>query len=240
MKSAGSENPIFKYARGEASPGQSGMSRRQMVQRLLSSAGGSAAFASLAHANLAQQGSEPPNVTPAGSEAANSTAPVEWSPQFLDAHQNETVIALAERIVPGSTGAQVNRTIDLLLSVETQQNQRKFFESLSAFDAQAIERHRQPFVSLTAEQQNSILTVASTANSGQAKGDSADSEPGASDSSGSLGKESPMTLRDHFENIKDWVVKSYYSSEVGLKDLGWTGRVMWDSFEGCQHPDEHQ
>jgi hypothetical protein len=36
------------------------------------------------------------------------------------------------------------------------------------------------------------------------------------------------------------VVRSYYNSEAGLKDLGWTGRVMWDSFPSCEHPDGHK
>jgi gluconate 2-dehydrogenase subunit 3-like protein len=170
--------------------------------------------------------------------AASSTASGEWSPQFLDPHQNETLTVLAERIIPGSGRAQVNRTIDLLLTVDTQQNQGKFLESLSAFDAEGIQRHGQPFLRLTEEQQLAILTTASTAEAAPKEADG-DWDPWSGSSSSGTASESHLTLRDHFDVVKEWVGKAYFSSEVGLRDLGWTGRVMWDSWPGCQHPDGH-
>jgi hypothetical protein len=47
------------------------------------------------------------------------------------------------------------------------------------------------------------------------------------------------TLRDHFENIKTWVRGAYYSSELGMRELGWTGRVFYEKMPACQHPDGH-
>jgi len=234
-----SENPIFRFARGETGPNQGGMSRREMVRQLLSGVGGTAAAASLAGAKPLPLRAQPSSAAQAQGAAAPAAAS-EWSPQFLDAHQNETLVALAERVVPGSSQAQVNRMIDLLLTVDTQSNQRKFLESLSAFEAEALQQHRQPFASLSEEQQVDMLTAASTAKSSKKQ---AGSESEAVSWFGPLGpaeEEAPMTIRDHFENIKDWAVKSYYSSEVGLKDIGWTGQVMWESFPSCEHPDEHK
>ena len=49
-----------------------------------------------------------------------------------------------------------------------------------------------------------------------------------------------VTLRDHFDNLKGWISGAYYSSEVGMRELGWTGQVMFESFPGCEHPDGHQ
>jgi hypothetical protein len=239
------ENPIFRFARG-----REGLSRRQMVQRLIGTAGGGAALVSLGP--LAPATGDGPSTRSVGHPGAHGaehqaeasgSAPAanagDWSPAFLEAHQNQTLIVLGERIIPGSSRAQVNRMIDLLLTADTQQNQRKFLESLSAFDAEAIARHRQPFRSLTGEQQIAILTTASTGESGQ-KASDGDWNPWAgSSSSATSASESPLTLRDHFDNIKDWVARSYYSSEIGLRELGWTGRVAWDSFPSCEHPDGH-
>jgi Gluconate 2-dehydrogenase subunit 3 len=236
MRGVKSENPVFRYAREGGRDDRHGFSRREMVQQLLTGVGGSAALASLGRADSrrAQQESPSGNPSPAGTEVTRSA---EWSPQFLDAHQNETLTVLAERIVPGSGKAQVNRLIDLLLSVEIEPNQRKFLQSLSAFDAEAIRRHRQPFASLTEEQQNEILTAASEGVPGQRPKEWYESD---SDVANPTTEGGPMTLRNHFENMKQWVVETYYNSEVGLKDLGWTGRVMWDSFPACEHPGGHK
>jgi hypothetical protein len=233
------ENPIFRFARGS-----DGMSRRQMVQRLIGTAGGGAALVTLGPlAQAADSKAGAPadphsNAEGQNAAAASPAASGEWSPQFLDRHQNETLTALAERIIPGSGRAQVNRTVDLLMTVEAPLSQRRFLESLSAFDAEGIKRHGQPFLRLSEDQQIAILTTASTAEAGP-KEEGGDWDPWSGSSSSETASESHLTLRDHFEVVKEWVGKAYFSSEVGLRDLGWTGQVMWDSWPGCQHPDGH-
>jgi hypothetical protein len=171
-------------------------------------------------------------------EAAYSqAAAADWQPVFLDSHQNETLIALAEQILPNSTQAQVNRFIDTLISVDTQENQKKFLASLGAFDHEGITRYKQPFKELSEDQQNGILTAASTAKpsepgqGGRRRRRPTVATPG--------GEEPVLTLRDHFENIKGWVSGAFYSSEFGMKELGWTGQVAWESLPGCPHPDGH-
>jgi Gluconate 2-dehydrogenase subunit 3 len=196
-----------------------GLNRRQVMQRLLGTAG---TVLVLGHTM----------------EAADSQAAApDWQPVFFDSHQNETLIALAERILPNSTRALVNRFIDTLISVDTQENQKKFLASLGAFDHEGIRRYNQPFKDLTEDQQNAILTAASTA------------QPSAPGQSGrrrrrptvsAPGSEAPtLTMRDHFENIKGWVSGAFYSSELGMKELGWTGQVAWASLPGCPNPDGH-
>lgn len=49
----------------------------------------------------------------------------------------------------------------------------------------------------------------------------------------------PPTLRDRFEHLKGWIVGAYYSSEIGMRELGWTGNVFFASFPGCEHPGGH-
>ncbi len=213
-----------------------GLNRREMVQRLLAGAGAGFAFPAVAtshpiHKHLASLS------TLDQADAKSSAA--DWAPEFLDPHQNETLTVLAERIVPASTKAQVNRFIDLLLTVDTQENQKKFLASLGAFEAEAINRFGRPFKDLTEDQQNQILTVASTEKPGRPEGSSNWSWL-AVPSKESSETETRVTIRDHFENIKGWVSGAYYSSEVGMRELGWTGDVYFDSFPGCEHPEGHK
>src|SRR5260370_32490813 len=112
-----------------------GINRREMVRRLLGGAGVGYAIPAVAashpiHKHLAD--------AVALTEADAKVAASEWKPHFLDLHQNATLIVLAERIVPGSSKAQVNRFIDLLLSVDTPETQQKFNNSLSAMDGESL------------------------------------------------------------------------------------------------------
>jgi Gluconate 2-dehydrogenase subunit 3 len=211
-----------------------GMNRRQMVERMFGVAGAAFALPGLAAAHPIRKHLASPAVLEAADAQA---AAVEWSPEFFDLHQNETFTALAERMVPGSTEARVNRFVDLLLSVDSMESRTGFLAALSAFDAEAIRHHGRPFKDLTEEQQNQILTKASTSGSAPPPGNSyrEEMEPPALPSTNSQAQ----TLRDHFEYLKGWVSGAYYSSEVGMKDLGWDGNNFYSGFPGCQHPDEH-
>lgn len=216
-----------------------GMNRREMVRRLATAVTAGTAAAALpgvlsAHPVVRHMANEA-TLNQADAKAADPA----WAPAFFDPHQNETVIVLAERIVPGSTEAQVNRFVDLLLSVDSQETQKAFVNSLSAFEAYSLEHYQKPFKDLTDDQQNHVLTVASTAKPGR-------SFPEFGRRPGVLGPREqgpggnhPLTLGDHFENLKHWVSGAYFSSEPGMKFLGWTGQVMWASYPGCQHPAGH-
>lgn len=218
--------PVFKNT-----PTGRGMTRRQMVQRLLGSAGAGAILPAIAaahpiHKHLADA---------AVLEAADAQAAAEnWSPSFLDAHQSETLVVLGERIVPGSSKAQVNRFIDLLLGVETQEHQKRFLASLSAFEAEALSRYRRPFNELDEEEQDEILTVASAGKPSRKEDEASSDLPSEESSPSSL-----VTLRDYFDNLKGWISGAYYSSEIGMRELGWDGNYFYESFPGCQHPEGH-
>ena len=165
------------------------------------------------------------------------TVALDWAPEFLDVHQNESLIALAERMIPGSTQAQVNRFIDLLLTVDTQESKEHFLASLGAFEAESRSRFGHSFLVLTEDQQTQILTVASM----EEPGNTPASENWLWFSVPSRASSEPIqiTLRDHFQNLKTWITRAYYSSEVGMRELGWTGQYFYESFPGCEHPDGH-
>ena len=44
-----------------------------------------------------------------------------------------------------------------------------------------------------------------------------------------------VTLRDHLDHLKGWIAGAYYSSEAGLKELGYTGQMFFTSFPDCTH-----
>jgi Gluconate 2-dehydrogenase subunit 3 len=194
---------------------ESGINRREMVRRLMLAGGAGLALPGIAEGHPRTKHLESQSTI---AEADAGTAKAEWSPTFLDQHQSETLTVLGERIIPGSSKAQVSQFIDLLLSVDTQDAQKKFLISLSAFEAESLRRFSHPYKDLAEAQQNDILTSAST----EKHGESAE------------GKPLRVTMRDHFENIKNWVAGAYYSSEIGMKELGWTGQAFFTSFPGCQ------
>lgn len=39
--------------------------------------------------------------------------------------------------------------------------------------------------------------------------------------------------------LKSWVAGAHYSSEAGMKELGFTGAMFFTSFPACTHPDGH-
>ena len=155
----------------------------------------------------------------AGQEHSHASVPpsssdpgAKWAPQFFTAEQNETLVALGERIVPGSGEAYSNRVIDLIMTVESDKVREELVQAMAAFDDQAQARHQKAFRALTSEQQDQILTSAVN-DKGQ--------------------------LHSQFGVVKEWVADAYWSSEKGLREMGWTGRMAWETFPGCGHPGAH-
>jgi len=205
----------------EAAAAGGQLTRREMVRRLLAAAGAGTAWPLVA-------ASHPIHAlfrNAAILDEAENLAAADWRPLILNAQQDETLSALAERIVPGSTKAQVNRFIDLLLNVDTAEHKQKFAEALAAFEAGSQKRFGKRFPSLDASQQNMLLTDASV-------------HPAKEDSSDRAGRENRGLHKD-FENLKGWISGAYYSSEMGMRELGWTPDRVFASFPGCEHPEGH-
>jgi len=131
----------------------------------------------------------------------------EWKPLFLNARQNDVLVALSETMVPGSAKARVNRFIDLLLSVDIAEHQKQFLESLTAIETEAKKRFGRGFPVLSGDEREALLTGISQSES----------------------------ERPHFENLKEWIAGAYYSSEDGMRELGWDGNRAFAKFPGCEH-----
>ncbi len=179
-----------------------GISRREMVQKLVSGASSGIIATSIATPIAADM--QPPVPTTVAEQSVPAT---KWTPLFLDAHQADTLSVLAEIIIPGSAKAEVTQFIDLLLSVDTIESRTKFVAAISATDGEALRSDGMPFKKLATARQLEIVTLAS--------------------------KSSPGNLRDHFENLKEWVRKAYYSSEIGMREMGWSDTYFYDSLPPC-------
>jgi hypothetical protein len=177
------------------------------------------------HDHLADQ----KKVTAADKKAA---APA-YKPEFLDAHQYATLVSIAERIVPGSTKARVAPFVDQLLAVDSSDNQRRFLGSMGAVEMQAVDTFGKPWTSLSAAQQDELLTAASTGSSGL--------KTIGGDPRGHYGgrTEGKATSYDHFINLRSWISGAYYSSEIGMRELGWTGEMFFTELPGCTHEGGH-
>jgi hypothetical protein len=210
--------------------------RRALLQTLVGGAGLGLALPSLGeshpmHEHLHDQG----RVSAADAKAKTAA----WKPAFLDAHQVETVTILAEQIVPGSTKAKSAQFIDALLSVDTEQRQRRFLQALGAFEGMAIAHAQKPWKSLTEADRTTLLTKASTAEPGGRPGGPGGARPASAAGAGTPPAEAAITIRDQFDHLKGWISGAYYSSEMGMRELGWTGNVFFDKFTGCQHGGSH-
>ena len=196
------------------SPGTTGIRRREALQTLLGTVGAGFALPAIADAQhpVREHLSSPTSVEQARQKAGASA----YTAVFLDAAQMKSLVGLADAIVPGSTAARVAPFLDQLLAVESARNQTAFLGALGAFEMAAITKYGKAWNGLAAGEQDALLREASTAEAAT----------------------SPM--RGHFQNLKDWIVGAYYSSEQGMRELGWTGNMFHQELPRCTHPDGHQ
>jgi gluconate 2-dehydrogenase subunit 3-like protein len=216
------------------SGGPKTLGRREVLQGLVGVAGAGLALPAVAQDHPVR-GHLANHERVAKADAVASTPGAK--PAFLDAHQMETLISLAERIVPGSTRARVAPFVDQLLAVDTHENQRKFLGALGWIDGQASARFQHPWKALTPAQQTELLTAVSTTEPARpphfwVRGEAVIVPPPLPDL--------PPTTRDRFDELKGWIAGAYYSSEIGMRELGWTGQTFFASFPGCEHPGGHR
>jgi len=189
------------------------VNRRELFRRTLMGAAGIAAGG--APQALARE-------FPADYDASKELARPNWKPLFLDEHQNETLIILSDLIIPatetpGAKQALANRFIDQLLAAETPGVQRHFGESLAFLDGECLSRYRSAFRYAPQESQVELLHLLAYPHSLSTWGTEVSrDDPGY----------------EHFRRLKDWIARAFYSSEIGMRELGWDGPPH-GAFEGC-------
>jgi hypothetical protein len=199
--------------------------RRKVLQVLAGGVG--AGLAAPAGGAGAQQHAHAPSAAAPGAPAAPAS--------FLDPHQLETLASLAEAIVPGSTAAGVAPFVDRLLAADTAARQRAFLGALGAIQAESAARYGKPWLGLTEAQRTELLTAAATARPASEARPWAPGQPVLPPPE----PPAPPTLRDRFDLLKERIATAYYSSEAGMKELGWTGEMIHAEPPGCRHPGGH-
>jgi hypothetical protein len=131
---------------------------------------------------------------------------------FLSVSQFSSLEKIAEAVVPGSRQAQSAAFIDLLLNVDSAKSQQEFVASLAAFDAAANQTFHKNIAALSEPELNQLLQMASIKGS---------------------------ATYEHFEDLKGWAVGAYYSSEIGMRELGWTPDRVFSTFPTCTHAESH-
>ena len=144
-------------------------------------------------------------------------------PAFFNPLQYATVTELASLIIPtdetpGAREAKVNEYIDLIVSEGSPNLKRLYRDGLEWLDKTCHSRHGKSFVELSNEHQIEILTEMS-----QIKNPSANNQ---------------LPAR-FFKAIKEATIDGFYTSKIGLDELGYKGNGVLDEFPGCTHP-EHQ
>jgi hypothetical protein len=181
-----------------------GISRREAMQRLMAGIAAGAVVPAIAGAHPVELYRR---LVGGGSDVSSAEAALgaaDWKPIFLNAKQDELLVAVAETMVPRSTGAQVNQFVDLLLSVDSADRQKAFLASLAAADEESRKQFQHGFAELSAGDRERAIT--------------------------SLSQEH----KEAFANLKEWIVGAYYSSEQGMKELGWDGNFAFEKYPTCE------
>jgi len=130
----------------------------------------------------------------------------DWKPLLFDAHQNATVIALTDLIIPatdtpGAKAANVNRYMDLLLNDGREADRVSFLEGLGWLDQSARQEHQAPFVKLTPSNQIALLTKLDQGVNGMEEG------------------------TRFFRTAKAMTARIFYATKLGFDELNKGGRV---------------
>jgi hypothetical protein len=145
-----------------------------------------------------------------------------YIPKVLNAHQNETVTAVSELIIPatdtpGATAAKVNEYIDAVLADAPPADRDAFVQGIAWLDMRSEQRFNRQFVNAPADQQIELLTSLSATTTAPP-----DDKPGVA----------------FFQAIKGMTITGYYTSEEGLRqEIGDDGAVFFTEFKGCTHPE---
>ena len=145
------------------------------------------------------------------------------APGFFNKQQYATITELASLIIPtdetpGAREAKVNEYIDLIVGESPFDVQKVFLDGLAWLDKTSKDRHGKNFVNLSNAQQVGLLTEISKIKN-----------PAPNEA----------TQAKFFKAIKDMTIDGFYTSKIGIEELGYVGNTVLDEFPGCTHP-EHQ
>jgi gluconate 2-dehydrogenase subunit 3-like protein len=142
-----------------------------------------------------------------------------YAPKYFSAHQYETLTALCDAIIPkdeksgGASEAGAPEFIDLLTS-ENEKYQLKLGGGLYWLDSFCIDRYGHVYLECAPEQKKEVLDlIAFRKNANQ-------------DPSLSQGVA-------FFAFLRNLTCDGFYTSKIGIEDLGYIGNITLREFPGC-------
>lgn len=194
------------------------MGRREVIRDLAVGVGGAVTGLPILNNVTQAQGHQHHVAAAVVKETAASQAPT-----FFDQHQYATITELASLIIPtddtpGANEAKVNEYIDMIVGDSDADVKKVYVDGLAWLDETTLKRYQQKFIDASVKQQVEILTEIS-----QIK----DPTP-----------ENQLQAR-FFKTIKNMTIDGFYTSKIGIEELGYIGNTVLDEFPGCTHP-EHQ
>ena len=142
-----------------------------------------------------------------------------YTSKFFPAQQYKTLQALCQTIIPadsdsgGAMEAGAPEFIDLLTS-ENPEYQLKLGGGLMWLNAACTDRYDKPYLECTSEQQKEILDLI-------AYSKNAEKDPGISQGV------------EFFAFLREMTADGFFTSEIGIKYLGYVGNKFMLNFTGC-------
>lgn len=142
-----------------------------------------------------------------------------YTPKFFPAQQYKTLQALCQAIIPadsdsgGAKEAGAPEFIDLLTS-ENPAYQLKLGGGLMWLDAECTDRFGRSYLDCSLEQQKEILDLIAYCKN-------AEKDPGLSQGV------------EFFSFLRELTADGFFTSEIGIKYLGYVGNTFLLSFPGC-------
>jgi gluconate 2-dehydrogenase subunit 3-like protein len=152
-------------------------------------------------------------------QAEKASSSSGYTPKFFSPHQYQTLQALCQTIIPSEDGsggaleAGAPEFIDLLTS-ENPQYQLKLGGGLMWLDSACTDRYGKGYLECTAEQQRQMLDQIAYRRNALA-------DPRLSQGV------------DFFSFLRLMTVDGFFTSEIGIKYLGYIGNKYMKSFAGC-------
>jgi gluconate 2-dehydrogenase gamma chain len=142
-----------------------------------------------------------------------------YSPKFFPPRQYKTLQTLCQTIIPadadagGATEAGAPEFIDLLTS-ENPKYQLKLGGGIMWLDAACIDRYEKTYLDCTPEQQKEVLDLIAYAKN-------AEKDPRLSQGV------------EFFALLREMTADGFFTSQIGIKYLGYIGNTYLLSFNGC-------
>jgi len=141
-----------------------------------------------------------------------------WESQFFTDHEFETVRQLANMVIPAdersgnAEDAGVPQFIDFMM-LDQPDNQTPMRGGLNWLDVQCQKRFDKKFIDCTEDQKKEMLDEIAYPDSAKPE-----MQPGV----------------NFFNRFRDLVASGFWSSKIGIEDIGYMGNQPYD-WQGCTH-----